>query len=469
MNNNKFIDTPVLWNLVLVCVCIIVWISVHLLSATPFPFDYDSTNYALGIWDKFDIGKCQPHAFGYIFHIMSARVFLPFIKNLFILQQAQSILYLLIAVLCFIPWQKKVSHALLIFATMPLLLFFTSVPVIHAASLAASALLAKSLFLLHERKINPVVPVIILFTSIGFRQDLGIFLGPVLAFALLRNRCTIRQWTIFSLCAALLTLSWYLPTSLLSKGLSPWKEANVIVRPFLESSSIIYGASLFSWARSVLRFLIYLPGVLGPGGIILAIFAFKSCDKTDHLYLFFATAPFMIYGFIFYFGFPNYYATIIAFFFVWISNCKDLTISPMVTIVSVLLNVLYFSFAPVPQYEDTTNYSNRRTVQSVKKQLSYLGANGRPYIQHRKNKHAFIDSALSRCECFYDTDKIEYGGIPYHRIWKLMSMTQWGNTYGDNPDSADCIIRYVKPGETPDLQSGNVGIWYKKKAQNQNE
>ena len=442
-----------------IIVSLALWIATLLLFGSDYPFHYDSINYALGIADDFDIGKCQPHAYGYIYHILSSRIWLPFIESPFRIQQAQNVLYFIIAIFFMIPGKPSSATLLLIPATLPITLFLVATGMIHGVSFAASAIIAHLIVKLEKRTVSPVVLAVVFAIVIGFRQDLAIFLGPVVFIACIRYRCSVRQWIIMVLSGAVLTSVWYVGTSWSSGWLSPWKEANAMVKIFLPGTSLLYGAPLHETIRILIRLFLYIPGVFGPGGLLIVYLALRKSDGIDKLYLAAATAPFFIYGILLYLGMPNYYATITGFIFGWILLRTPPVIDTKLVLPVVVINLLFFLLVPAPLTKHYGTFSGRPPALSVLKQLSYIGAVGKNKVVREQGFGKFLDETVRQCGRFSSAGNVEFEGLPYYRIWGLLARRMWHNTYAGSDSSACCSIRPVKPDETPDKQFDSIGFW----------
>jgi hypothetical protein len=388
-------------------------------------------------------------------------LWLPFIANPFRVQQAQNVLYLLTAFLFIIPLGRAKAWHALIPATLPLSLFFASASVIHAASFAASAAIAALILRLEEDRLHPLTLAVAFSLFIGFRQDLAMFMGPVVAVALLRHRCSWKEWLVIIISGVALNALWYVATSWSSGWLSPWREANAIVRPFNEASALLYGAPLFQSLRVVTRFILYLPAVLGPGGLYAVFLVAGKCGRYDLLFLGSAITPFMLYGVIVYMGIPGYYATILGFIFAWTSIRQKINPPARAAVLLSITNVLYFLFIPAPLTKNYSDFRSRPLLNSMVKQASYVGAVGRKVVTGTRGFETFLDRSLARCASFAVRDKISYDGIPYFRAWPLLA-EQWRNRYTPEIDSAECFIGTVKANEQPDRRFGDIGIWYRR-------
>jgi hypothetical protein len=415
---------------------LILWITVFITSGTPFPYDYDSVNYALAITEKFDLRIDQPHL-PYVFHIFFCRAFTGFIRNPFILQQIVNLIYCSIMLICFCAIRP--SHGtILLGSSMPLILFFTCVPLLHSSALAAGAATALLLILLHDGKISPVVPGIVFFICYGFRPDLAVFLGPVVALGIWK-RCSLRQWLCIGSAGILILLLWYLPASLLSGGISPFKVTAQVSKTWLSVSSVLYGATPAQHARSALRFLIYPIGILGPGGIFLIVWNIKYLQKGKSFLLLTACIPLFLFGLFLFIPYPHYYAPVLGFLIIWTCyHCKK-PLPVFAAMCGIIANVFFFWFMPAPQwYGNVSTFGQRALISNVKKQVLYIGANCRSTVLMPRKALAQADTILSKCSCFSAVDDYLIGS----RIWSYMSSHRWHNRYVETDDSGCCRFIY---------------------------
>jgi len=447
-----------------VLVASFVWVLMQLMLGSDYPHNYDSINYALAIVDDFDIGKCQPHAYGYIYHILICRLWLPIIDNPFRIQQLQNIVYLVIALIFMLPAGKKNRWAVLVPATVPLSLFFASTAVIHTAAFAASAAIAWLILRLEAKRIPPLLLSTVFAVAVGFRQDLAMFMGPVVLVALIRQKLPFKMWLLIILSGSVLTAVWYVGTSWSSGWLSPLKEAGAIVKPFNEANALIYGAPLRESLRVILRFFLYIPAVLGPGGIFLIILSVKHWQRFDWGYSACATLPFFLYGVIVYLGIPNYYATITGFLFAWIIIRAQALVSPKMITIMVVANLLFFWFIPAPLTTNYRDFTSRSRAQSVVKQLSYTGAVGKAAVLKNQPFSSCMDATVRKCGSFYVEGSIEYAGIPYWRAWNIMAERVWKNRFVSTIDSAECVIRRAHTDDSPDYRCDSIGVWNVRKS-----
>lgn len=420
-----------------------VWICALAIFGSDYPTNYDSVNYALAIKRDFNIGKCQPHAYGYIYHVIMSRLWLPLIGNPFRVQQAQNILYLVVGCAAMIPWGRpRMTYCVIVAATLPLSLYFSSASVIHGALFMAGALLARLVLQLEQEKIHPLLLTTFFFILVGFRQDVGLFMGLMVIVALIRHKCGLRVWIAATTSGLALTAIWYIATSWSSGWVSPWKEANIIAFPFIRNSSPFFGATPFQWARSSIRFLLYIPATLGPGGIGAILHAIKKSGRYDALMLSIAILPFMIFGILLHIGVAGYYALITGFIFAWFSlrNVSGLRFTSAGTFA--ILNLVFFLTVPAPFSGDHDTFTSRPLIESLAKQASYLGAAGLSAVTANREWEKFLESTLAPSPVFGALDSIEYDGIPYFRIWDILA-EKWKNRYTTSVDSADLLIGYI--------------------------
>ncbi len=422
------------------------WLLVFFLFGTPFPYHYDSVNYALAIAEKFDIGMHQPHPPGYLFHIMFGRVLYLFIKNPFYVQQVQNVIYLFGMVGCLYMVRERKPCQILFLGTLPLILFFPAVPIIHAASLMFGCWVAFCIGKLEKGEWSPYLLALIFAISLGFRQDMIILLGPVVLYAFICYKCTPKQWVVIFTIGAAVTSLWYFPTRLLSSGLEPFEMTNKMNVKFYEKSSVFMGAALFENVRTALRFLIYSLGVLGPGGLVAVYVASKKLSLRQWVPILLTVAPIVIYGVIFLLSFSYYYASALGFFAVWALQKNGLPQGKKVLVVLTLLNILFFALMPMARYTEWRgSFAERSFTENVAKQLLYAGANSRDLIVNKRDLLTFADTTAGRASSFYAQE-----GIIWDRFWNYLSEHEWGNSYVKDKESAEVIItRSEIPGTAP--------------------
>ncbi|KMQ51079.1 glycosyl transferase [Chitinispirillum alkaliphilum] len=433
-----------------------IWLFVFFVAGTSFPYHYDSVNYALAIVENFDIGLHQPHPPGYFFHVLLGKFLHLLINNPFVIQQVQNIIYLCAMLPCWYLIKNRKRFDLLFLGTFPLVLFFPAVPIIHAASLLFATWTALAIHKMEKGEWSPLVLGLIYSLSIGFRQDMVLMLGPVVLYALIRNKCSPKEWGLLFLMGFVVSMLWYIPTTILSNGLDPFQSTNTENFRFYESSSVFLGANLFENIRTSLRFLIYPLGVLGPGGIIGACIALRRIPLKTWIPIFLTTAPIVLYGTVFLLPFSYYYASALGFFATWILLKEGFPRSRKTMVLLSLLNLTFFWFAPGAQYNEWRGTFNERSlIENVGKQLLYSGANNRRLIVNNRDVMSFADSTIGNSCSFY-VEK----GIFWSRFWVYMSQYHWNNNYKESPLDAEYVMtRSEFAKKNPVAVSGGIRVY----------
>ena len=416
-----------------------VWIAVFLIIGTRYPYHYDSINYALGIIDKFDITIDQPQAPGYFFHVMLGRLVHLAVGNPFVVQQFQNLLYLFLMLPCWYMVQTRRPYDILFLGTFPLTLFFPAIPIVHAVSLTIGTWMACSLYRMETRQWSPLVPGIIYAVGIGFRQDTLIMLGPPFLYLLIRGGYPLRTWIQLVLTGAAVSLTWYIPTRILSHGVDPFNATNAMNVQFYYGSSVILGAPLAENIRCALRFLLYGPGVVGPGGLVLLCFFLKNTRPREWLPPFLALAPIILYGTVFLLSFSYYYASALGFFAMWALLKNGFPRNrKYILLACALLNLLFFWFIPRPHYEPWRgSFATRSLPENIIKQAGYIGANGRKQALYTRDILTFADTTIGKAGTFYVEP-----GILWDRIWEFLAQYRWHNTRVHRADKAGVILGF---------------------------
>jgi hypothetical protein len=438
-------------------VLICLWIAVFLIAGTPYPYHYDSVNYALAIIDRFDITIDQPHAPGYLFHVLFGRlVHLP-VKNASIVQQLQNLVYLILILPCWYLAKQRRTFDILFLGTFPLILFFPAIPIVHTVSLTIGAWMAYALYKMEAREWSPLPAGIIYAVGIGFRQDTLIMMGPVFLYFLFRGHYPFRIWLQLVAIGALVSLSWYIPTRMASWGVDPFKATNTMNVKFYYASSVLLGAPLRENLRCALRFCIYGFGVIGPGGLLLLWYILRTTRPREWLPVLLALLPVLLYGTVFLLSFSYYYASVLGFFGTWALLKNGFPQKRRyLMLVAALLNIAFFWFVPRPHYEPWKgNFTTRTPVGNIVKQAGYIGANGRKQAVHTRDIITFADTTVGKAASVY----IE-PGLLWPRIWNYMAKYHWHNRMVKSADHAEMILgpfSISRPGLI--VRSGNLAVY----------
>jgi hypothetical protein len=433
---------------------------VFFILARPFPYDYDSISYARAIGDKFDIRINQPHAFGALFHVMFGRLVHIFIYNTFTVQQVLNLIY--ITLTAFIISRAKQSGFLylMLFASTPVSLFLSSVPLIYGASFATSSLIAYQICRTKNNR-DVFILGVVFFTCAGFRQDTLLLMGPVVALAVFKVKPSIKTLIITAATGSIITAAWYVPTSLMSGNANVFLEAGKVTHCFLSCSSVFFGATVFQHMRSATRFLIYSVAALGPAGFYVLFRYFKKSKGADTVFMLAGILPVMLYGILFYFGYSYYYATIAGFLYTFTILKLDAPWNKKTAVLMIALNFVFFWFIPEPVDSSPDNFSARTLKSNIYKQISYTGGNGRRVILQNRAFPLFLDTTLAKCRYFSDRDWTGNSGVSYPRLWEYMSKNYWNNHFLAEFDSTRSFIGIVRPEENPSYRFMDIGVWVK--------
>ncbi len=418
------------------------WCLSFLLVGTPYPYHYDSVNFALAIIDRFDIGIQQPHPPGFLFHAACAKFVNLFVHQPFYTQQILNIIYQTSLLILFLKYIHRNRSVFLVLSLAPLFLFLPAVPLSQAAGIPFGAAIALFVYKITRGNNKHFALVVTFALGIAFRTDLVVYFLPVVLFVHLIYRPTLKQALVSTGAGALILLIWYTLTDLLSSGPTLLQATGQAQRMFTSGTSVFFGASLFEHARSSLRFIFYYAAVLGPGGLFLLYGYFSGgIARIDLLMFAAATVPLALYGLLVHIPFAYYFAPVLAFAAVFLPLTFKNSFSGRKAALCVCVNILFFAFVPKPLYEsDGKTYTSRSIHQNILKQLRYSGAAGRSELVHRKNMISSAGQALSGHSSFSEPE-----GVLWDRIWYYMGDRVWGKQYLSS-DSAEVLLERVPGG-----------------------
>jgi hypothetical protein len=444
------------------------FLCLFVLFGTSLPIDFDSTSYALAISTDFDIAKNQPHPPGNLFYVAAARLAYFAIGNPLRTVELLNVAFLTVLVLILTSARQRKPLDLLFAASTPLFLFFCCAPEVYGVSVATGAVCAFLIAKMREGSVNPLILVTTFFICTGLRQDTFLFMGPVVALAILLKRCSRSQWLAFAVIGCVVTAAWYFPTQWFSTTTaSTAAEFGKGYTPFLSTFSVFFGAPLFENARVALRFYIFAIGVLGPGGIAFLCSRSLRFRGMDAVIALVAAAPLLLYGTFAYIGYPYHYASVLGFILVWSYVKNGLCLPRSIAAAGILANVLFFLLIPPAIYKGDT-FAGRPLSASIIKQASYMGSNGRRTLGEAEQFGTFVDTTLSKCNCFRQLDCVGWNGMGNDRMWRYLSRQRWHNRFVEQVDSAaetQCTrIYYIDrhPNESPDARFENIGISFPK-------
>ena len=212
----------------------LIFVGLTLLTRFPYRahllFDHDSVQFALGLRD-YDVYLNQPHPPGYFLYVCTVGLIH------FVLHDANASLVLVsvIASALAVGVIYNLGSALfdrqtgwwagLLATTSPLFWFFGEVALSYSAAALFSSAVALSAWRVFNGESRRVYGLSILFgIAVGFRQDLGVFLGPLWLLAV--ARCKPRVM-IFAVVLAVITIAlWFVPMLLATGGAARYFAAN---------------------------------------------------------------------------------------------------------------------------------------------------------------------------------------------------------------------------------------------------
>ncbi|MBN2035875.1 MAG: hypothetical protein JW768_03955 [Chitinispirillaceae bacterium] len=412
--------------------CILgLWIGMQCLFGTSFPYDYDSVNFALALVDRFDPSRHQPQPPGYFFHVTFGRLARLVVENPFRAQQLQNLIYLMLVVATLARTPATPGMRLFL-CTLPLLLFFTAAPVASGALAGFSALLYRHTALMMDRKGTPTMVVAAYALAIGFRQDLSLFLLPLVAYGLWRYRPSLRQVVRMAAVFCSVTALWLVPTWLASSHL-PFLSTGHTFRTFAAGSSIFFGAPPTEAVRWAFRFMVYGTAVFGPAGIFYVIWCLIKAPHKQTLMLGLAALPSLLSGLLLHGPKPGYWAIALGVFAAWSCSMVRPTWRFRTWMVMAAVNILFFLTVP-PVHELQTLSGNAGSMnRRIARQLAFVGANGRQELNGVRRTFVRLDEKVARCDCFYLTD-----GSVGSRALDYMARHVWRNTMEHHPDPGCC-------------------------------
>jgi hypothetical protein len=251
-----------------------------LLTRLPFRshllYDHDSVQFALGLRD-YDVYLHQPHPPGYFLYVHAAKLL-----NFFIGDANSSFVWIsMIASACAVAAIYNLGSAMfnrqdgwwaaMLALISPIFWFFGEVALSYTVAAFFSSIIALGAWRIingEDRWIYPLT--IILGIAAGFRQDLGLFLGPLWLFVIAR-----RNWRILLLASLVLLLTitlWFIPMLIATGGATRYFAATSELWRYNNDSSAIWHAAPATRIDTLLT----LAGVLSYGiglGAIFLIFA----------------------------------------------------------------------------------------------------------------------------------------------------------------------------------------------------
>ncbi len=379
-----------------VIIIITAYTLIFLKAGTIYPYDYDSVNLALGT-EKFNIALHQPHPPGYFFYVMTAKGLNILTGNPFRSYEFLNLIFLILLYVLVVFEGHLQSDKILLLFSAPLFLFLCAVPVIYGAPAFFGGFIFILINRLLQKRINPAFVVSIYAIAIGFRQDLSLFLLPIILYGFIKVNPPIRSYFYSFILFIIISLSWYLPTHFLSGNVPERAALNQFLQ-FGHLSSVFFGASLFENFRWFLRSLMFLLGGIGPGWWIFLFIIFKSIKKKDLLLLGIGAGPSLIFLLLIHGPKPGYYALSMGIFIAWAALFLQPFFSRRLTFLLICLNILFFIFMPPPRYIVADRYTDRTIFRNIGKQLLFMGASCYPEAVRMKGYMAVIEKTIKKSD-----------------------------------------------------------------------
>ncbi|HEY6998823.1 MAG TPA: glycosyltransferase family 39 protein [Candidatus Binatia bacterium] len=270
-------------------------------------FDHDSVQFALGL-REYDVYLHQPHPPGYFLYLCTAKLInyaLHDVNTSLVLVSvvasglAVGVIYNLGSAL----FDRQTGWwAAIIAATSPLFWFFGEVALSYPVATFFSSLIALSAWRVYNRDNRWAYPLSVFFgIAVGFRQDLGIFLGPLWLLAL--SRCKPRVM-IFAVTLTVITIAlWFLPMLVATGGAARYFAANSELWQYNNEPKTIWYAPLSTRIDTLLTLIGVLSYGIGLGTICLLSAAYflvrfsewRTIQRDKLLFFFTWVAPAVLF------------------------------------------------------------------------------------------------------------------------------------------------------------------------------
>jgi MFS family permease len=265
----------------------LIFFGLTILTRLPFQsrllYDHDSVQFALGM-RSYDVYLHQPHPPGYFLYVHAAKLL-----DFFLHDANSSLVWLSTLASAFavaiiynlgstISSRRDGWWAALLAVTSPLFWFFGEVALSYAVAAFFSSIIALGVWrLLHgdDRWIYPLS--ITLGIAVGFRQDLGLFLGPLWLLAV--AQC---HWRVLSTAFLALLLSigvWFIPMLIMTGGATRYFAASAELWRYNNASSTIWHAAAATRVDTLLTLVGILSYGVGLGTIFLIAVGYMLVRK----------------------------------------------------------------------------------------------------------------------------------------------------------------------------------------------
>jgi len=259
-----------------------IFVGLTLLARLPyrshFLFDHDSVQFALAL-KKYDVYLNQPHPPGYFWYVCTARLINLVLHDANTSFVALSMVTSALAVGVIYNLGSAVFDrqtgwwAALLAMTSPLFWFFGEVALSYSSAALFSSAVALSAWRVFNGEERRVYQLSVLFgIAVGFRQDLGLFLGPLWLLAV--SRCKPRIM-IFAVVLAVITIAlWFVPMLLATGGAARYFAANSELWQYNNEPMTIWYAPLSTRIDTLLTLIGVLSYGIGAGTIFLLFAAY---------------------------------------------------------------------------------------------------------------------------------------------------------------------------------------------------
>jgi len=265
----------------------LIFFALTLLTRVPFQsqllYDHDSVQFALGM-RAYDVYLHQPHPPGYFLYVHAAKLLDFFLHDansslVWLSTIASAFAVAIIYNLGSAAFSRRDGWwAALLAVTSPLFWFFGEVALSYAVAAFFSSIIALGVWRVLDGQDRWLYPLsIALGIAVGFRQDLGLFLGPLWLLAVGQ-----RNWRIFSkaFLVLLVTISfWFVPMLIATGGAARYFAATSELWRFNNDSGAIWHATAAARFDTILTLIGVLSYGVGLGTIFLIAVVYMLVRK----------------------------------------------------------------------------------------------------------------------------------------------------------------------------------------------
>lgn len=349
-----------------------------LITRLPFTSKYlsewDSVDFALG-FEKYDIINQQPHPPGYILYIgLGKAINWIFHDANFTMIFISIILSILTVILVYFLAKQIFSRNIALIASIllifnPIFWYYGEIATVYLCEAFFATLIFYLSYQVFKGNNNYLyVSVIALGLAGGFRQDLIIFMLPILVYCLFYHDRSIKR--IIKVIAVLIPsiLIWFIPTILLTGGYNSYSIASQSITNSFKTTSILFGAPVLNYVLNDVMLFSWLflgLGIIGSFFIIAFILTnrknilnLKLLSNQKFILLFLWIFPMFLFQILIHSPKPGYMLVytsaivlILAYIFKYFScliskkvNLSSKSILAILIAVYVLINSVYFIY-----------------------------------------------------------------------------------------------------------------------------